>query len=239
MISPFDKHVLNLKQVRWSPTQAVSELLQTRQIPHGFCGVKATCPSDLRSVNQVHGTEIVASTLEQKADAIADKKADGLWSQTSGDRIAVRTADCLPVLLASTSSSQVAAVHAGWRGFTAGIIPRLFDNASWHPETTIVCIGPAIGREAFEVGPEVVEALWSQPAQLSAVSAALATSKGQRDRWHVDLQLAAVLQLFELGVPPAQIEVIRSCTYSSPESWHSFRREGKGCASNWAWITCS
>ncbi len=64
----------------------------------------------------------------------------------------------------------------------------------------------------------------------------MVVSKGQRDRWHVDLQLAAVITLIEQGIPPEQIEVLQACTCCLPEDWFSFQREGKGCGRNWACI---
>jgi copper oxidase (laccase) domain-containing protein len=76
----------------------------------------------------------------------------------------------------------------------------------------------------------------------------LAVAKGRNDRWHIDLQLAAAIQLHLAGVKPENIEVIRSCTRTDVQlknqqvqtskafTWHSYRREGQGCGSNWSWI---
>jgi copper oxidase (laccase) domain-containing protein len=73
-------------------------------------------------------------------------------------------------------------------------------------------------------------------------------AKGKRDRWHVDLQVAAAMQLYLAGISSSNIEIMRSCTRdesfsldqdSSKETtpvWHSYRRDGKSCGSNWTWI---
>jgi polyphenol oxidase len=235
-----------LKQVRWSTTSSTSSLLTELRIQHGFIG---TLPAEVTQANpphhcrQVHGTEIIsASALTLPSIENATRTAaDGLYS-LDGQCIAIKTADCLPVLVAATHSPFTQAVHAGWRGLTSGILFNAVKIAG-HYQPVKQCrfvIGPAISREAFEVGPEIVDALKSEACGLLRDSWQLPLSKGKADRWHVDLSLAAVLQLLRSGVEPEHIEVLRACTVLDTKDekflWNSFRRQGKGCDSNWSWI---
>jgi polyphenol oxidase len=237
-----------LTLVHWSNSSPTSVLLSELQIQHGFTGYRASAgiPSLApHHVRQVHGRALVhASTLTAHTHSAAGAErpaADALYSR-EGHRIGIKTADCLPVLVASSDGIFVAAIHAGWRGLTAGILFKGIDAANRHSslEDFRFVIGPAISREAFEVGPEVVEALREPSCGLGPDSWALAVSKGQSDRWHVDLSVAAALHLIIAGVAPHNIEVLRACTVRDTRDelflWNSFRRDGKGCDSNWSWI---
>lgn len=241
------KILKNLASVCWSPSQSTSTLLTSRNIIHGFCGVDTPHPDTVHHVKQVHGITVVqAQDSATSNQVITRSEADGVWTNQSGISIAVKTADCLPVLFAACDRQKsqykyVMAVHAGWRGLVAGIFPKavqtlMTQNPNVDPSSIVACIGPAISREQFEVGPEVVEAVMQESFELDPTAKPLAISKGRQDRWHFDLATAAALQLMETGVQPNQIEVIQACTNSLPGIWHSYRREGKGCGSNWSWI---
>jgi YfiH family protein len=183
---------------------------------------------------------VVASnlTLHDSTDRPA---ADAIMT-TEYRVVAVRTADCLPILLATSDGQWVAAVHAGWRGFSRGILSKTLELATQlHPKKTLLAmVGPSISRERFEVGPEVLDALRSADTRLSDAAFNLSVAKGLGDRWHVDLSLAAACQLLEYDIDPNSIEVMQSCTYQDTQGhhhrWHSYRRDGRNCGSNWTWI---
>ena len=210
-----------------------SFLLEKLDCKHGFVGKNETLPGNLLWTKQVHGNEVYEHT---NAFTPANEiEADASFTSLCGASVSVRTADCTPILLAHKNLKKVAAVHAGWRGLFQGVINQTvlkFDS----PENLFAAIGPTISRERFEVGSEVVETLLNSEIGLSTVDKALIVSKGNADRWHIDLPLAAALVLIKTGVPAHQIEVIQTCTMSSPEKWHSYRRDGQGCGSNWSWI---
>ncbi|MCX6124611.1 MAG: peptidoglycan editing factor PgeF [Proteobacteria bacterium] len=236
-----------LKKVHWTPAphgnDGRSVLLSALGIDHGFAGIKGVRPEDLHFCKQIHSSIAIEANDNSRAFSavgheIHRPEADALWTRASGVSVAVRTADCLPVLFSGNSGAKVAASHAGWRGLTSGILLNTLAKFKDKNASLCVCIGPAISRERYEVGPEVIEALGHPKMNLSVNSIMLATSKGRQDRWHVDLQIAAALQLIEGGVRPEQIEVIQACTYNNTENWHSYRRKAEGCGSNWAWIRC-
>lgn len=231
----------HLDLVKWQHDNATSsQLLRDRGVRHGFFGKDRPAPSDVHSVRQVHGTAIAPAVAKATGKAAVERAAaDGLCTTEAGVTIGVRTADCLPLLLVDARQTLALCVHAGWRGLTSGILSQAVHLAANHgvkPADLCAALGPSIGAAAFEVGPEVVQALYAPTAGISWVDAGIATSKGRDDRWHVDLQVAAAIALLRLGLQPAHINVLRVCTKSDP-AWHSYRREGQGVGSNWAWIT--
>lgn len=103
-------------------------------------------------LKQVHGTDVVQASPDQVL------QADASWSRTPGVACTIMTADCLPALFCNRNGTQVAAAHAGWRGLAAGVLEAAVDSFSDTPDDILVWLGPAIGPQAFEVGPEVRDA---------------------------------------------------------------------------------
>jgi YfiH family protein len=129
------------------------------------------------------------------------------------------TADCLPLLVCDRRGSAVAAVHAGWRGLAAGVIESALTALGGAPADLLAWLGPAIGPSAFEVGPEVRDALLAaDPAVASAFQ------PGAGDRWLADLFALARSRLTRAGV--TQIFGGGDCTWSDPDRFYSFRRDG-------------
>jgi YfiH family protein len=150
-------------------------------------------------MHQVHG----GSVLEVDRPGPAGE-ADALVTTTPGLPLAVRTADCVPVVI--HADTAVAVVHAGWRGLAAGIVANaLAAVRDHHPRRAAV--GPSIGPCCYEVGSEVIDAL-ATPAT---------TTRGTKS---VDLWTAAERQLPNLEVWRADL-----CTSCEP-SFHSYRASG-------------
>lgn len=166
----------------------------------------------LRTVQQVHSARVL------RAEALADPtgegdvpEADGLVCTTPGMVIAVRVADCVPVLLAGPGG--VAAVHAGWRG-TAGDIVRvgaraLAEACGCEVGALRAAVGPSIRGCCYEVGDEVIEGV-----------GAVAPGRRWLTGRHVDLAAANAAILEALGIPA---EVVGGCTRCG-EGWYSHRR---------------
>ncbi len=150
----------------------------------------------LALVRQVHG-DVVQRAHRSSGPLEVLGDADALVSTVPGLAIAVRVADCVPVLLAAPGG--VAAVHAGWRGVAAGIGPlavtALVEAAGCAVASVRAIIGPHIGQDTFEVGPEVVSAI-----EATGVPRAVFARPGRDDRWHVDLGAALADQLARAGV---------------------------------------
>jgi hypothetical protein len=139
-------------------------------------------------------------------------EADALITDVKGLLIAVRTADCVPILVAG--QGVVAAIHAGWRGLAAGVIPQTIRKLSG-AGPFVAAVGPAIGVSCYEVGEEVVTGIGCLVPEEAFVLR-------NRIRPHVDLAAAAAYQLRDAGID--NVEVTNICTFSDDRLW-SHRRE--------------
>ena len=316
-----------LQQVSWTTPlvgmQVESRLFASHGIPHGFMG-KGHGGECFHYPRQVHGTSVVVADPNSRHTTDIRPEADGIFTTQPEVTIAVRTADCLPVL--AVIGDLAMAIHAGWRGLCAGILGRGMqvarrqagspyldaeqvarrqagspyldaeqvarkqagspyldaeqvarkqagspyldaeqvarkqagspysdaeqvarkqagspysdaEQVSRWVEQSLWTIGPAIGPASYEVGPELVRAVASYDLGLNTEQIALCLTKGKADRWFLDLQTAAVFNLLNLGVPPQNIDVIRLCTYTVHESFHSYRFTQKHSGSNWSFVT--
>ena len=158
-------------------------------------------------VSQVHGDRVLYAS---SAGLIGE--ADALQTKQKGLVLAIRTADCVPVLI--EAEEEIFAIHAGWRGIANGIIPKTLNGVSG---LKAAVVGPCISVDAYEVGYEVVEGLLR-----AGVPKDLCVQE-REPRPHVDLKAAARYQLEQAGVP--QIDVLPHCTFVH-EEFHSYRRDG-------------
>jgi YfiH family protein len=169
-------------------------------------------------VHQVHGGVVVPVRRGQAFES--GPKADAMVSDDASKLLAVRVADCVPVLIASDDGKVVAAVHAGWRGVIAGVVPRAIDEMREMTDVPLVAgIGPCIGFDAFEVGPEVIEEFAATFDDRTLVR--------RRDdgKGHADLRRAVHLQLRKIGVPADRIDITDRCTYRDADEFFSHRRD--------------
>ena len=157
-----------------------------------------TTVGHLHGVHQVHGHRIVEVLTPEQVTT--HEKADGLLIRASKTTALVKTADCVPVLVAEQKSGQVAALHAGWRGVQAGIVPKAIERLRElvTGADCLVAIGPHISAGAFQVGPEVAE-----------VFAPFATPDPKAEgKFLVSLVDALLEQLSEVGLGRKHVEVV-------------------------------
>ena len=186
-------------------------------IQHGF-GTRLTSgwpdPAGITTMKQVHSDRI----LEAERSGLAGE-GDAVITNQPGLLLTVRTADCLPILVADTANRAVGAIHAGWRGTVSEIAAKtaqaMMDRFGSHPKDLQVVIGPAIGQCCFEVGVEVAvqfQKYFPERADLAK-------------RTQIDLIEANRRQLRQLGVPDAQIVSAGLCTCCGRDTFHSYRRD--------------
>ncbi len=168
---------------------------------------------DFAEVEQVHGKDIARATSGGRSNV----QADAVWVETALVAGAVRTADCVPVLLAHPRSGAVVAVHAGWRGLVAGVIEAAA-QALGDGCDIAAAIGPCIGPGAFEIGPDVAEPLVSKVDDARVVH-----KKGKS--LYGDLPLVAQLVLTRIGVPLSRIDRLDHCTFTEEHLFFSHRRD--------------
>lgn len=187
-----------------------------RPEPQDTTGRFGAADLTLRTLRQVH-SDIVRPASESSDDA----EGDGLVSDADGVLLGIRTADCLPLLLLDPEQRAVAAAHAGWRGSAGQIavraVERMASDFGSRPEQLEALIGPCIGSDRYEVGPEVAKQL---PAE------AVREIEG-RPRPFLDLATANRLQLEGIGIPAEQIHEAGLCTYDRDDWFHSYRRDAE------------
>lgn len=187
-------------------------------LEHGFgTRLAAGWPSGsgLTSVRQVHSNQVVVTG--HRTGVLG--KGDALISNRPGTFVSVKTADCMPILLADVATRAVAAVHAGWKGTVSGIcvatVCALEQEYGCSPENLRAVIGPGIGECCFEVGPEVALQFRRQFPERENLTS----------RTRVDLAEANRRQLLEAGLLASRISVAGICTCCSDDLYHSYRRD--------------
>jgi len=184
-------------------------------------GALGVDPTRVYFLDQVHGAEVHALTSDDDRAAVLATQGDALIAADPQVACGVRTADCVPVLLACTSSGQVGAAHAGWRGAVAGIVPATVRalRARGAQGPLIAAIGPHISLQAFEVSEDVA-------AQIQAAAPGVPLlDRTLGPRPHANLRELVRSQLLDLGV--VQIDEVPGCTVSAPELFFSYRRDGR------------
>jgi hypothetical protein len=172
---------------------------------------------------QVHGTEV--RVARRAPDARCDQdQADAIISQQTNLLLGVKTADCVPILLADAATGAMAAVHAGWRGTLGEIAPktlrRLAVEFHTKPENVRAAIGPAALGCCYQVGPEVIRAFKDKFSYAGELF-----SMHYDDHAHIDLHRANRRQLTDAGLREENIYAAPLCTMCRTDLFFSYRRE--------------
>jgi len=175
-------------------------------------------------LDQVHGTEVIYAPNNPSLPSV-----DGAYTDIVNQPCAILTADCMPVLLCNQQGTQVAAVHAGWRGLCGGIISKALEQFA-PGDNLMAYMGPAISARHFEVGTEVLSAFLSKAVtnneKDSIKKAFVETSQGH---YSADLYALARTELTKRGV--TQVYGGEFCSYGQSDLFYSYRRE-KVCGRN-------
>lgn len=179
----------------------------------------------LTTASQVHGNRVL-----EVSSPVGDPppltplpprgEADALWTSDSQLAVAVKTADCVPVLLADPTHRRVAAVHSGWRGTEAEVVrctvEALLQKGS-RADQLVAAIGPSIGACCYAVSPELA-ARFSRKFGTDVIR----TAEGKP---HLNLARAIQRTLLEVGLRPEHIDLLPQCTSCNPEEFFSHRRD--------------
>ena len=173
-------------------------------------------------VSQVHGRRVLL--VRPGDDLPGVQEADAIVSTDPDRAIAVRVADCVPILVADRRRRVVAAIHAGWRGTCAAISRAAIESIQelGVPASDLVAsIGPSMGPCCYQVDDRVRTTFLSVTPEAEAWF----TEDG-RAHWKLDLWRANVDQLVAAGVPESSIQVMGVCTGDDRERCWSYRRDG-------------
>ncbi|MFV8436236.1 peptidoglycan editing factor PgeF [Vibrio owensii] len=185
---------------------------------------QAKMPSAPIWLNQTHSTVVAQASTPTKQVL----NADGVFTSSSQVVCSAMTADCLPVLLINTQGTQVAAVHAGWRGLANGIVENALELFSGE---VMAWLGPAIGPQAFEVGEDVLQAFVDFDSQAHQAF----TPRDIEGKWLADMSKLATQRLNKLGV--TQVFDSGLCTFQDKNDFYSYRRDGvTGRQATFIWI---
>lgn len=185
-----------------------------------FCNALNADPAWLVTADQVHGADV--TTVETPRHAPA---CDGLVTATPNLLLAVTVADCAAILFADPEAGVVGACHSGWRGTVGGIAASTVEamqDLGARPSQTYAYVGPCIGVESFEVGPEVADE-FEDTFGPDVVHT--------RDAWrrpHVDLKAAIRQQLDALGLPDDRVEICPHDTMQQTDRFFSYRSTNGG-----------
>ena len=176
---------------------------------------------NLATAWQVHEASVVR--VKNNHEYVNDgERCDALTTDAAGVLVSVKTADCVPVLLADARTGACAAVHAGWRGTLAEILPRTLEQMNEDYGTRAADVHAAIGPAAlaccYEVGAEVVTAFQSRFNKTFFTE----TRAGHA---LIDLHRANEAQLTAQGVAPERIFRAPFCTMHHTDLFFSYRRE--------------
>jgi YfiH family protein len=150
---------------------------------------------------------------------------DALITNEKNIPIAVRTADCVPVLLEDSKVGVVAAVHAGWRGTVQNIvgktIEKMIKDFDCNPKDIFVGIGPSISPSVYEVGEEVYQSFYESnyPNDL------FFKQKNQKGKYLLDLWAANMWQIEQNDIPKSNVEISKMCTFTQNKRFYSARRD--------------
>lgn len=176
-------------------------------------------------LSQVHGREARFFTTRRTRDQTITLEGDALGGSEPQTAYGVRSADCVPVLLADEVSGAVMAIHAGWRGVASGVVAAgvaLLREQVAKNARLLAAIGPHISKAAFEVSEEVATEL---AAACPVPGAVLRCA--DREKPYVDLRFIVTEQLLALGLSRVAIDQVGGCTVLEPARYFSFRRDGK------------
>ncbi|MET6598459.1 peptidoglycan editing factor PgeF [Citrobacter portucalensis] len=198
-------------------------------ISHGFLNVKESACFDrgqFAEINQVHGNELVffKSKLPHRPNA------DAAFTDKNNLGLGVITADCLPLLMASSDGKCICVAHGGWKGIASGIIQKCileFEKNNINPEDICVSIGPHIGSCCYEVSSDFhANLLKTSISHIVNQNEYLLfhSTLSEGSKVYFDLSMCGKLVLESMGVKDEHIDIINTCTYCSGKDLGSYRR---------------
>ncbi len=218
-VSALPGAALNLSHVGWDARECVEENRRR------FLGALQLRPAQLLTLRQTHSDGI--HIIREIPDYWNPAEGDALATDQAAVTLAVQTADCYPILIASSRTSCIAAIHSGWKGtlsrLTFKTVEAMRGAFGCNSPDLLVAIGPGIRSCCFEVGAEVADLFREQYPGIP-----LATERAHRPgKYMLDLQTALYLQFEEAGIPAGNVFDLGACTRCRSDEFFSYRAEGQ------------
>lgn len=184
----------------------------------------------LRQVHGSKGISIESIVLQEPPEA------DFCFTRTKEIACAVLTADCLPILISNSAGTEIAAVHAGWRGLASDVLGEAISSFHSRPKELVAWIGPCISQDAFEVGTDVLDAMENADHLKGFDLDSIAKAHPENSaKYYLDLVAIARYNLLRLGVK--SVFGGELCSYFDSERFFSYRRDGEtGRMASLIWI---
>lgn len=164
-------------------------------------------------LNQTHSNHCVIVEND------SNRNADAAITRSIHHPLAIMTADCLPILLCNKAGTEIAAIHAGWRGLLNGIVENTINKMNSPANTLLAWIGPAICHRCYQTGNEVMKAYVERyPFTTSAFYK-------KEAKLHADLPKLAELILNDMGVSGTYQS--QACTFEQENEFFSYRKHAQ------------
>ena len=165
-------------------------------------------------MNQVHGTSV--QVINDYVDEPIEN-TDALFTRSNKVSLAIKSADCLPIAIANSEGTELALIHAGWRGLSSGIIEKTLKMFDLDNKELKAWLAPCISQKEYEVGDDVYEAFITLDE-----ASVKSFKKLNSEKWLLDLQAQAtrILEKFEVSVSQSNY-----CTFNDEELFYSYRRD--------------
>jgi len=166
-------------------------------------------------MDQVHGTKI--ELIHENSVNIIEA-CDGLYTEKENIALAIKTADCLPLILCSKEGKELTALHVGWRGLHGGIIENALLNFKCATQNLVAWLAPCISSTNYEVGRDV----YSLFTDLDSESISSFKTSDNKDKWIFSLKQECTRRLQKFDV---QVITNTFCTFEDEQLFYSYRKD--------------
>ena len=173
-------------------------------------------PKEPEWLQQTHSTDCINVDIE------TNRNADAAITHESNRVLAIMTADCLPIMLCNQQGTEIAAIHAGWRGLVNGVIENTVAKLKSDSSDLMAWIGPSICHNCYEVGDEVRNTILSRYQQSETCFNPSQQSTITAPKWLANLPKLAETVLNKLGIEA--VYQSKMCTFEQTEYFYSYRR---------------
>ncbi|QMT60033.1 peptidoglycan editing factor PgeF [Legionella sp. PC997] len=167
-------------------------------------------PGEPQWLSQTHSTRCII------VEDDSNRNADASITRSAKFPLVILTADCLPIMLSNVQGTEIAAIHAGWKGLAQGIVENTLDKMKSTPSDVLAWIGPSICQKCYEIGEEVYQTFTNHyPLSKQAF-------KPANGKWLANLPLIAEIVLISKGIKAVYQSGL--CTFELKNELYSYRR---------------
>ena len=165
-------------------------------------------------MDQVHGTKI--ELIHENSVNIIEA-CDGLYTEKENIALAIKTADCLPLILCSKEGKELTALHVGWRGLHGGIVENAILNFKCATQNLVAWLAPCISSTNYEVGRDVYSLFKDSDSE----SISSFKTSNNKDKWIFSLKQECTRRLQKFGI---QVITNKFCTFEDEQLFYSYRK---------------